>query len=428
MSSAVADIGELRGHLRAVKGVSERLPIAQRTVRSLFVSLLILSIVVCEALNRMVPALQYVDEVSFVILALVLVTRMARGVVCREVKLGCLALAGVSCIGFCGNYIFGVQSSLFAIAIDWCSCMKAPVAFLAVYDLLQRDEAYQISYTLAFLARLLIFASAIFGTVSLFVNIGMSGEVRFGLASFSFIFGQQHSLAIILICSLLIIAITAKDKNALLLYFALVAYSMVLTTKGPSLIWVAVAAFFVFRGSERFQFKMRHIVPLVIVAVALGGYQITNYLMDNTSPRYLLISNSIVTANAYLPTGAGFATYGSDMAAKFYSPLYVLYGFVNYWGMAPASTMFLNDNFWPMVIGQFGYVGLVLFVLLFVGMFRMTQDGSRPRYIREFAVANWIYIGIHSLGSASITSSVGVLLLVVLAIAARTNWDASEVA
>lgn len=395
-------------------------PLVQRTLRSLFVATLVLILVVSEALNRTVPAFQYTDEVSFVLLGIVLFIRIARGVVNREVKVLICVLIALSCIGFCGNALFGVQVSAFATVIDWCSCMKAPVCFLAVYDLIQSDDSYQISYTLSLIAKILIVASAAFGTISLFKNIGMSGEVRFGIAAFSFVFGQQHSLAIILISSLLIISITQSISRSFWFYFLLVAYSMLLTTKGPSLIWVAIAPFFVLRSSDKFKLKMRHLLPLLVIAVVLGGYQISNYLINDSSPRYLLIANSVITANHFLPTGAGFASYGSDMAARFYSPLYYEYGFASLWGMSPGSTMFLNDNFWPMVLGQFGYFGLILFLYLFVRLFRVVQNGSRPHYVRELAVANCIYIAIHSLGSASITSSMGVLLFIVLAIASKT--------
>lgn len=395
-------------------------PLIQRTMRSLGIASIIIFLVASEAFYGSVPILQYADEITFVILGIVLLVRIARGVACREAKQLALVLVALSCTGFCGNLLFGVQKSLFAIAIDWCSCMKAPVCFLALYDLLRSDDSYQISYTLRPLAKLLIIASAIFGTISLFVNTGMTGEVRFGIAAFSFVFGQQHCLAIILISCLLVISITQSDRRHFLFYLVLVAYSMLLTTKGPSLIWVAVALFFVMRNSERFKFKLRHLLPLLVLAVLLGGYQITNYLMNDTAPRYLLFANSIVTANNYLPTGAGFASYGSDMAAKFYSPLYLQYGFASYWGMGPTSTMFLNDNFWPMVIGQFGYVGLALFVFLFFRVFQITQTGARPNLVREIAVANLIYIAVHSIGSASITSSMGVLLFIVLAVAAKT--------
>ena len=395
-------------------------PLANRTLWSLFVAMIVLVLVVSEALYRTILVLQYADELTFVLLGVVLFVRIVRNVACREVKLLTCVLIALSCIGFCGNVLFGVQVSTFAVVIDWCSCMKAPVCFLAIYDSISGDDSYQISYTLNSIAKILIVASAVFGTISLFKNIGMSGEVRFGVAAFSFVFGQQHALAIILISFLLIISVTESCSRSFWFYFLLVVYSLLLTTKGPSLIWVAIAPFFILRSSNRFKFKLRHLLPLLVVAVILGGYQISNYLMNDTSPRYLLMANSVITAKHYLPTGAGFASYGSDMAAKFYSPLYYEYGFASRWGMSPASTMFLNDHYWPMVLGQFGYCGLILFLFLFVRVFRLIQSGARSCYVRELAVANCIYIAIHSLGSASITSSMGVLLFIVLAIAART--------
>ena len=50
------------------------------------------------------------------------------------------------------------------------------------------------------------------------------------------------------------------------------------------------------------------------------------------------------------------------MAAEHYSILYSQLGYENYWGMGSISNMFLTDNFWPIIIAQFGFIGLIIFI------------------------------------------------------------------
>lgn len=388
---------------------------------SIFVSLMIILLILGEALNGAPGFWQYVDEISFVVLLVVLLTKVIRGVCKQKIVMGVGLLSIVTVLGLLGNILFSVQPDWSAIAIDWCSMLKAPVVFLAVYDLLSFDSAHEIALILKPICKFLILSSAFFGTVSLFVNLGMGGEPRFGITSFVFVFKYQHCLAIILISSLLLLSIAGVKEATLLWYYALVAYSMLLTTKGPSLIWVAVLGFLLLGASNKFKFKPWHMIPVALVAVLLGGYQINNYLLDSTAPRHLLIEYGFVTANNYLPTGSGFATYGSDMAAKAYSSLYYQYGFAELWGMGPVDSMFLCDNYWPMVIGQFGYVGLALVIAIYVLIFSIIQNGTTGKISRCIAISNCLYIAVHSLGSASLTSSAGVLLIAVLAIASCTK-------
>lgn len=406
-------------------------PFMQRSIRGLSVSLLIVLLVCGEAFNGMPGLWQYIDELAFSALAVVLISRLARGLCDSHVKRSLLIVLGISLLGFSGNLLFGIQKESTAVLLDWISTIKAPICFLAIYDLLTQQSTREIPETLVPLAKLLIVASAIFGTISLFFNIGMGGEARFGITSFVFIFKYQHSLSVVLMSGLLLISMIETSRARVVAYFLLVSYSLLLTTKGPSLIWIAVMALFLLVSNDKFKLKAWHVVLVMLFAVLLGGYQINNYFLNEDAPRFILFKYGFTTANSYLPTGAGFATYGSDAAYKFYSPIYVKYGFQGIWGMNSVEGMFLNDNYWPMVIGQFGYIGLVLFVVLYKNLFSYVQHGVVGKLSRCIAITNCIYIAIHSLGSAILTSSTGVLLFIVLAVASCMgkdfrNWEISD--
>lgn len=78
---------------------------------------------------------------------------------------------------------------------------------------------------------------------------------------------------------------------------------------------------------------------------------------------------SIEIAKDHFPLGSGFGTFVSYYSGLSYSPLYGIYGLLNVNGLRQEATLFVSDSFWPMVIGQTGFIGLVAFVLAIVMRF-----------------------------------------------------------
>lgn len=132
-------------------------------------------------------------------------------------------------------------------------------------------------------------------------------------------------------------------------------------------------------------------IALGLVAVALIGMdQYINYYQSAGYARGELARQAIAVANDYFPLGTGFATYGSAVTAQIdnYSPLYYAYGLSTVWGLAPGAASFLSDTFWPTVLAQFGYFGLVAFAALLIALFVMCYKaggGSRLPVICVFA-------------------------------------------
>jgi len=116
-------------------------------------------------------------------------------------------------------------------------------------------------------------------------------------------------------------------------------------------------------------FKSKHYFFIImgggIVALLIGLDQIQEYFFTKAySPRLILLKDSVLLAIRHFPLGAGYGTFGSAMAADHYSILYRQLGYENYWGMSSNGNLFLTDNFWPIIIAQFGFLGLIMFILI----------------------------------------------------------------
>ena len=105
-----------------------------------------------------------------------------------------------------------------------------------------------------------------------------------------------------------------------------------------------------------------------------------------------------------MPIGAGFATYGSSVAANQYSNLYYLYGFSNRWGMGKNDTGFLVDSYYPQIIAQTGFLGSALYGIFMYKLFfkiimRMQNNSAKTATIYLFAI--WAVSGL-GFGSSSL--------------------------
>ena len=106
------------------------------------------------------------------------------------------------------------------------------------------------------------------------------------------------------------------------------------------------------------------------------GRQYTQYVDQASSveevPRNLLYAVGFELARDHFPLGVGFGRYGGWTAFKYYSPHYYSHGFSMVYGLAPDSpTLYATDTFWPMIVGEAGYIGLAAYVIACLYWLRM---------------------------------------------------------
>ena len=140
----------------------------------------------------------------------------------------------------------------------------------------------------------------------------------------------------------------------------------------------------------------------------------------------LFIQYGIKTANTYFPVGSGFATYGTDMAARYYSPLYQLYGWSNLWTLG-TSGKFLNDVFFAGILGQFGWFGFGLYLLCLLQLFKSINTKQLSKEERVLSLATVITISVVMIASGAAKTIMGVFVFAVLGIvSSRTSQTDSR--
>ena len=99
-------------------------------------------------------------------------------------------------------------------------------------------------------------------------------------------------------------------------------------------------------------------------------------------------------AKKLFPNGTGFGSYASSMAAQYYSRLYIKLGYYRMKGSGLQEGRygsFLSDTFWPIVIAQTGWLGLISFVFALISMIVYIVQ-SRKTDIYYFWIAMSIII------------------------------------
>lgn len=155
-------------------------------------------------------------------------------------------------------------------------------------------------------------------------------------------------------------------------YIIMLTVVMILTFRTKAIVAVFVLYIF-YLYFVKFRFKS--LVPVGIATVAGAsyfGYDSLNfyYVEIEDSARNILTRDSLWLANQHFPLGTGFGSYGSSIAAQFYSRLYINLGYYRYTaqGMSEENGAFLSDTFWPIVIAQTGWIGTVSFVMALLSM------------------------------------------------------------
>ena len=335
----------------------------------------------------------------------------------RDILISLLCIS-IVLIGLFGNMLSDLLKGFVPIATDVVCLLKIVFPFLACRYIVRKDDSHYVAKALVPVSKMLIISSAFFGLISLFVDIGMADEKRYGIPAYGFIFKNQGRLGLIVIACLTIVMLCEKRIKMVRLYEGLTFFVIILTTKGSVYVVPAIFIFINWLFKKNKRLSLKSIIVLILIVVLISGFQINTYLADSESPRMTLIKYGFVTAKDYFPLGSGFGTYGSDVAAKNYSMLYVKYGFEHRWGMSRELTSFLNDCYLGMVIGQFGYLGAIIFFIMLVYIYRDLSDiETTMSSIKALCIATFFSHIIALIGSAMIKSGIGVFSFCVIGIA-----------
>lgn len=227
-----------------------------------------------------------------------------------------------------------------------------------------------------------------------------------------------HPTYLAAICVFLLASLIMFDRKKSKLYFILNILLIISTLRMKAIGFVfACISIYLFIVIYKRKLSMIKLVIVGIVAILISFNQIKLYFVElNDSARSVLMNTSIKIANDYFPFGTGFATFGSHFSTVKYSPIYIKYKISNTYGLSKKYNSFVSDTFWPMIIGQFGYLGLILYliclILIFIKIQKSYDVNRKEVYIAKLIC--FVYLIVSSTSESAFVNSIAIPLATII--------------
>lgn len=383
--------------------------------------ILYLMILFSNSLESVVPQAKYIDELLLFAFLLAAVVKIC----VDEVSLDGwnrydLALAVMLFFflltGTASTLLNGSETSLTAVVKDLVLCGKFFAVFLCGKLLFLTADREEMFRRLRRMTRLLVTVIFLCGILSLFVNIGMGDQVRYGLRSYRFLF-THYMFLVYAEAVMTSVLCTGKDEDNRI-YIGMALGTMLLTLRTKAVVFCII--FLVFFLVERLgkEIKLRYYVLAGVAGIAVAWGKITEYLSWGFTYN---MRNGLYLAGArlaaeYFPLGVGFAGFGSNLSYEYNTQIYYDLGLNTYQGFDRGAPV-VSDVFWPYIYGEFGVIGFLLYVgMLVMIFFSLREELREQQELMRGANCIFAYLLVASMAEAVFTNSTGVCSALLLSV------------
>lgn len=291
--------------------------------------------------------------------------------------------------------------------------------FFSVYYMFslinEKKQIYKNSDSICMHIKFIIFIIFILTIINLCFNIFPSVYSRYNMTSNQLFYGHPSTLAAIGVFLLGAVVTFEKKINKKYIIMTVFIITSTLRIKAIGFCCLFILLYlYVSKTNKRITISKMGLFAIIAILIAYN--QINYYFLKNAdSARNVLLITSIKIARDYFPLGAGFGTFGSYMAAKNYSILYYKYGINNVFGLTKDGE-FLCDSFWPMILGQFGIFGMILYILCILIIFKKIQANykSTEKNIYIAKIAMLMYLVIASTAETAFVHPMAIPLAIII--------------
>ncbi|MBN1411901.1 MAG: hypothetical protein JW969_13715 [Spirochaetales bacterium] len=235
-------------------------------------------------------------------------------------------------------------------------------------------------------------------------------DYRFGIPSVQSLFTHPVFFGWFMsFCSLFCFAYFINNKKTVYFIGALLfAIGCILSVRAKAIFGLVAGIIITVQihPQSKIRIKILMIISIIIIfavfvgtlAVDLLQQKITSYLLTENFmeiSRNVLYIKSFEIAVDNFPIGVGMGRYASWLSRAYYSPVYDEYNISRVYGLSREFPMFIVDTFWPMIIGEIGFIGLALFILIiiifFITIFKAISFPQDP-YTRAFQMGAFTVI------------------------------------
>ena len=324
-------------------------------------------------------------------------------------------------VGLLGNALFRYQP-MEAVLIDLYTNLKFFLAMISGYALFTICKTEHTGRMLLGHSKMLCLMFFALTCVNYVIPIFPTAGIRYGLPSIKLFYFHPTYLAGAVIMLLAVQMLFFEKKS--IPYMAMGLFVVCATLRGKAiagaLAYVVIAYFVIW---YRKKLRLWHMVALCLAAITVAWEQISYYFIElsGASARSVLVSTSFEIMGDYFPIGTGFGTYASASAMEYYSPVYYMYGLNLVHGLDETGA-FGSDSFWPIIIGQTGFIGTLCFVGVLVLLFlRLARARAIDRNAYAMGLFCFAYIMICSTAEPAFHNSVAIGLALIISFVFTLN-------
>ena len=317
----------------------------------------------------------------------------------------------IGAIGLTGNMIYKYQETIPLIK-DGIALFKGIITYICVpmffMDLKVSDYLEIINKHLKIISvsvLILVLGNFIFDIFPYY-------EIRFGIKSQQIFFSHPTYLASFsaLLVGLLSVNLKKHKENKIYIFISLIILTTTLRFKAIAFIPIYMYMFYIVIIKER-KLQIKDIVILCILGGIFAATQIREYVQNPDWARSALSITSLKIGRDHFPIGTGFGTYASWVSGESYSKIYDIYGLNKVWGLSSDFYWFVADTFWPMIIGQFGFIGLAIYTFIIYKIYRNIKNNDNLYYYFG-QILLLLYLLVLSVAEASFSGPIVVMYMV----------------
>ncbi len=339
-----------------------------------------------DQITTAVPFWKYADEfIALTALPLWVLNLLKRRKTALKYAGVYIYIFGFLCCCLAGTCIYSYQPFFEAALPDLLLCAKFWLCLYFGMRVFRNFDIAEYAGKLYLQIKIITWSFFILSVLNMTAGIFHYYDYRFGIGSNSLFYA--HPTVLVGCCSLLavmLIAIRPVVRGSLF-YMVLLMITLCTSLRSKAVADVIIFAAICFLSSgKRNRLSVKHMLLLIPPVVLAGWWQIEFYFieLEGDSARSMLLLKSFQIANDHFPFGAGSGTYGSFFSSVYYSPLYYEYGLNTVYGLSEDFYDFMFDSFWPMILGQAGYPGLLLYAAAILQLFKEIGllKSSRPHF------------------------------------------------
>lgn len=393
--------------------------------------ILFILLVFISAIDFRVPLLNFWDELfTIAILFFGIGQHIYKGntITKREaISYGLLIL--LIGIGLIGNILRPeFQPQHIAILKDIIAISKFPIAMLVLSNIDKEKEQKDIIKNAAEVSKVIVLITLVIAVVGYVINLDVyTDEVRI-IKCFKFVFAHPTFFVFSYVLILAVLVADSVEKNKIFILLDCMLIFLAQRSKGYVIILFSLIIVFI--GVNRIKqfiefakgkikIKKKYIFMALIVVLVLfwlvGKSKLEYYAQYAfTAARPALHLVGLIIMFQMFPIGSGLGTFGSVISGEYYSNVYAKYGISGVLGMTRDYYNYIGDVFWPYIYGQFGILGLVIYIKLILNLFFM-QVKKITDYNKFLAVVIlWVYAIFSTTAEAFFTNATGMQMAICL--------------